>query len=431
MIDSIKVDAVVASTHLRSIKTGIWLYFILLIFEGAIRKWIFPGLSTPLLIIRDPIALWIILQVWYWKLLDFNIYLASMVAIGIITTFTALFLGHGNLFVALYGARIFILHFPLIFIIGKIFTREDVVKMGRAMLFISVPTIILVVLQFYSPQSAWVNRGVGGDTLGAGFSGALGFFRPPGFFSFTAGNTLFYSALGLFVFYFWLSNEKVNKILLILGTISLIAAIPLSLSRGLLFQLVISLIFVIIGLKFNVKYYKNLAITFVCVVILFFVVSQTAIFKTATDAFSARIETASSDEGGLKGTLIDRYVGLMAESIKIAMDQPLFGYGLGMGTNVGSILLSGHAGFLIAEEEWARIIGEIGPIFGILVILLRISLTIKIGIRSYLQLANETLLPWILFSLTFILLLNGSWAQPSALGFCVLISGLNIAALKT
>ena len=34
----------------------IWAYLWLLLFEGAIRKWIAPGLDAPLLVIRDPIV---------------------------------------------------------------------------------------------------------------------------------------------------------------------------------------------------------------------------------------------------------------------------------------------------------------------------------------------------------------------------------------
>lgn len=41
----------------KSLRKLLWLYFWLLIFEGALRKWILPGLSSPLLLVRDPVAL--------------------------------------------------------------------------------------------------------------------------------------------------------------------------------------------------------------------------------------------------------------------------------------------------------------------------------------------------------------------------------------
>src|SRR5277367_241759 len=46
------------------LKKLIWVYFLLLIFEGALRKWILPQLSAPLLVIRDPIALLIIWEAY-------------------------------------------------------------------------------------------------------------------------------------------------------------------------------------------------------------------------------------------------------------------------------------------------------------------------------------------------------------------------------
>src|SRR5262245_57354636 len=86
------------------IKRGIWLYFFLLIFEGALRKWVVPGLATPLLVIRDPIALLILVLAVRNGLFPATIYAYSMMLVGLVATFTALFLGHGALFVALFGA---------------------------------------------------------------------------------------------------------------------------------------------------------------------------------------------------------------------------------------------------------------------------------------------------------------------------------------
>ena len=35
----------------------IWVYFFLLMFEGVLRKWVLPGMSDPLMLIRDPFLL--------------------------------------------------------------------------------------------------------------------------------------------------------------------------------------------------------------------------------------------------------------------------------------------------------------------------------------------------------------------------------------
>src|SRR5690554_5178677 len=115
----------------KILKQGIWLYFLLLIFEGALRKWFLPGLATPLLIIRDPIALWLVLVTWKRGLLPSNWILSSIIIITIISVITTSIFGHGNFFVTVYGARIFLIHIPLIFVIGIIFTKEDVEKIGK------------------------------------------------------------------------------------------------------------------------------------------------------------------------------------------------------------------------------------------------------------------------------------------------------------
>ena len=188
----------------KQLKWGIWAYFFLLIFEGALRKWIFPGLSAPLLIVRDPLAIWLIYLAWSKHIFPINNYVTGMSAITIFAVGTTLIFGHGNIPVVLYGARILLVHFPFMFVIGHVFTKKDVLKLGKIVLALSLPMTILIILPFFSPQTAWVNRGVGGDLEGAGFSGALGYFRPSGTFSFTTGSTQFFALLACFIIYFWL-----------------------------------------------------------------------------------------------------------------------------------------------------------------------------------------------------------------------------------
>lgn len=422
---------VLPSVHSDEVlKRGIWIYFVLLIFEGALRKWFLPGLSTPLLIVRDPLALWLIYVSWSRGLLPANLYLSGFITIGIISYFSAVFLGHGNLLVALFGARIFLIHLPLVFVIGRALEREDVEKIGRLVLYIAIPMTILIGLQFYSPQSAWVNRGVGGDLEGAGFGGALGFFRPPGSFSFTNGNTLFYSLVSAYVFYFWVNPAQVSRLLLLCATAALIAAIPLSISRGLLFQVGVSLVFTLIAVLRKSEYLGRITKAIILGVIALVLLSNTIIFQKAVEAFSTRFESASETEGGLEGTLLDRFLGGLINALTESTEQPFWGYGLGMGTNVGSSLLTGSRGFLIAEGEWARLTGELGPLMGVAVIFLRLGVVAKIALASFKRMLAGDTLPWLLLSFGGLVVAQGPWAQPTALGFSTLIGGLMIASMR-
>jgi len=414
----------------RSIKTGIWVYFILLVFEGGLRKWILPGLSSPLLLIRDPVALWLIIVSWKRGILVFNSYIYITCIISVIALITAIFFGHGSLLVAIYGIRTLLLHFVLIFVIGAVFNRDDVLKIGKFVLLVSIPMTILVILQFYSPQSAWVNRGVGGDIAGGGFEGALGFFRPPGTFSFTNGIALYYSLLACFVFYFWVNKSKyISRALLIASSVALLMSIPLSISRTLVFSIAVIFAFMIMAILKQRNSIKQILIIIVGLLGTVIILSQLSIFKTATGALTTRFSNASTAEGGLQGTLGDRYLGGLLGAIVNSDQLPFFGYGVGMGTNVGSTLLTGRNQFLIAEGEWGRLVGELGIVMGLIIIIIRLAITFKLFLASY-RFLSVDFLPWLLVGYCVITVPQAQWAQPTALGFSVFVAGITIAALR-
>lgn len=416
---------------IKLLKRGIYAYLILLIFEGALRKWVLPELSAPLLVIRDPLAIWLIYISWKKNLIPYSGYLAAMLVLAVIGVATTLVVGHGNFSVTLFGARILLLHFPVMFVIGGIMDREDVIRIGKLILIISLPIVILTALQFYSPQSSWVNRGVGGDVEGSGFSGAMGFFRPSGTFSFTTGNSLFFSLVACFVLYFWISNTKVNRILLLLATVGVLASIPLSISRSLFFSIMVTLVFTVMAISRKPEYFSKLLLAVIAVMLLLAILSQTSFFNTATAAFTSRFENASSVEGGVASSLIERYFGGMISALSDTNALPFFGYGMGMGTNAGSAILTGDRAFLIAEGEWGRLIGEMGVLLGLGVIVVRLAFCIYISLASLRRLKFEDFLPWILLSYALLVIPQGQWAQPTSLGFSTLIGGLLLASLKS
>jgi hypothetical protein len=85
----------------------------------------------------------------------------------------------------LHGVRCDFLHVPLIFIMAKVPRAKNVIALAKVAVWIAIPYTALMVAQFRSPQSAWVNCGIGGSLEGAGFSaGIADRFRPPGTFNF-------------------------------------------------------------------------------------------------------------------------------------------------------------------------------------------------------------------------------------------------------
>jgi len=99
-----------------------------------------------------------------------------------------------------------------------------------------------------------------------------------------------------------------------------------------------------------------------------------------------------------------------------------------MGTNAAAGLLTGDRGFLLAEDEWDRVIQENGALLGLLYLFLRVAITFHLGRNAIDQLKVGNTLALLLFAAVALLMLNGQFAQPSALGFGALGAGLCLAA---
>ena len=96
----------------QRIRSVLWIYFLMLIFEGALRKWFLPSLSSVIAIIRDPIALYALFLGWplVWRQPWIN-WLKPLFCIVIVSFILAVTVGHGDLVVAYYGARIYLFIF--------------------------------------------------------------------------------------------------------------------------------------------------------------------------------------------------------------------------------------------------------------------------------------------------------------------------------
>ena len=416
---------------LTLLKRGIWLYFILLIFEGAIRRWVLPGFSNPLLVVRDILAIYLLFKAFQANNFPNHVFVSIMMWLGVVSIFIAIFLGHGNVWVALFGSRIFIIQFPMLFLIGGVFTKDDVLEMGKWFLILAIPMAALVTLQFFSPQSAWINKGIG-ENIQAGFAGANGYFRPPGTFSFITGLSSFFGLVAAFVFYFWLNTDKINRLLLLLSSFALLAAIPTSVSRTLFFECCISLLFFLCIQYAKPNFLRNMIQVFFGIVLVSILIINLPVLTVQIQTLIARFENANkSSEDGFQGAVIDRFFNGFTNAFeKMDSQYLLTGEGIGKGTNVGAQLLEGKVSFLVAEGEWGRLLGESGIIIGIIVIFFRVSMSINYTYASFQRIRYGEYLPWMLSSYGLLHFLNTGWSTATSLGFYVLMGGLILASLK-
>jgi hypothetical protein len=153
--------------------------------------------------------------------------------------------------------------------------------------------------------------------------------------------------------------------------------------------------------------------------------TQMPAFKDGMEAFSARWETSTTNEGGFKEAILDRVLDSLFGSFE---NVNYTGLGTGFSTNVGQKLLTAEVGFGASEGEWGRLLFDDGFILGGLVILYRVALAgavVFACIRAWRRRSPEAL---VFASAAFMLLLNGQWGQATTLGSAVIAGGLALAA---
>lgn len=415
----------------RKIQLLLWTYFWLVIFEGALRKWALPGLSTPLLLIREPFAFAAFVLGWpYLTRRPWSGWVGFLWILGFVALFLAISVGHRDLFTALFGARVLCFHLPLIFLFATVFTRDDVVAFCKAVAFTAIPMAGLIAMQYSLPQSHFLNLAPGGEE-GAGFSGALGKFRPPGTFSFTNGLTEFYGLAAACVLGLVIAGVRPLPKWIWLSAASLVVALPISISRGLLFKYAVVVGAVGASSILAGRNIKNLLVGAAVIGVVAFLAMRLPVVQDAQKAFTARWELATEVEGGeegVQGVLQNRVGGSTVGALSKAFDAPITGHGIGLGTNVGAMRATGKKAFLIAEGAWPVTIGELGPILGLVMIGLRIALAVFILQLSWRQAKRGNSLPLILAGYAVVLVVLGDTGQPTALGFLVLGAGLTLAA---
>lgn len=415
----------------KLLKSFIWLYVVLLIFEGALRKWVIPSLSDPLLIIRDPVVMAIYVMAFFTGRFPLNGFIVATAALAVGSTMASLFAGNTNPLVVAYGLRINYGHLPLIWIMAQVLTRKDVERLGCFLLLVAIPMTLVMVMQFRSPMNAPINRGIGSDEGGQIF-GAMGRIRPPGFFSFITGPQVFYPLVAAFFLHQATANRRLWWPVLIGCGLAVLVALPVSISRtAMLATGIVGIAFVLsmsragIGLGSKFKTVLTLGVVGIAV-------SFLPIFSEGREVFLARWETAAvSTEGDAWGGIIGRVLGGFTQPFYWAAKAPFFGHGIGVGSNVGARLLSGRVGFLLAEDEWGKIFLELGPLLGGAFIAFRVWIVLHLGLKALSALfQRRDNLPILILSAAAIPIALYQWAPPTLLGFAVVGGGLVLASMN-
>ena len=414
---------VLPPSDLRPLRWLVFAYVSLWVFEGALRKWVLPGLANPLLIIRDPVLL-----LMYGLALAKNVFPRNAFIIWIaIVAGAAMVVSMGAtdapLTVEIYGLRSDFMHLPLIFLLPAVLRREDLRAIGRWALTLSIPMAVLVVAQFGSGRASRLNAGAGAGTTM--LESTFGHIRPSGTFSYTNGLGSFTSLTLAFVLYHLLEKRVFPRLLWLASIPALLPLIILSGSRGA--AGIVGILFAtVLGISLAQKRYLVSALKLSAVIgVGIFVIGSFAVFKQGLSIFATRFGNASNVQTGFVGRFLESF----AKPYEVSGDIGMGGVGLGMGTNVAAGLLVGKRTFMVAEEEGARVIMESGPLVGTAFLLLRWVLAAYLLFRAWQALRQHaSTLPLLLFSTCFYSIMLGQFAQATELGFATIAAGLCLTA---
>ena len=414
--------------NLNGTRQLIWLYCIVWLVEGAFRKWIFPGWSLQLLLVRDPIVLMI-----YWSAIRARVFPDNgwikvywVISAGIAAqAFFQLFGTGTSVAVIAFGLRTFVLHLPLIWVVPAVFGRKEILALGKWVLYIAPFLAVLMVIQFEVGPDHWLN--VASIKGGAQIGSVFGRIRPPAIFSFITGPIHYFTLCTAFTIAGFLKRDFYPRWLLVLGVLSILLAMSVSASRS----LVIGCVVVAgCGGVAALRTGKNVGSVIgfgLVLMVAIGVLSRFEILKAGSAAFDERWKS-EEETGGSGGKLLaDRYGKSFTSALDWAGRVPIFGLGVGISSN----LATEHKSFEApVEGEWERVIYEIGPITGFLYLAFRAALSLKLVTSGLQSLRSDNSICILLGAACFADVLSGNVRQVTSYGYTCVCCGLCLAAFK-
>jgi hypothetical protein len=414
------------------LKKLFWAYFLLLIFEGALRKWVVPGLSAPLLLVRDPIGLLILLEAFHAKKWPEKwAAVSGFLAVGILLLCAIQMIVVENPWIAaIYGLRSYLLPFPVAFVMGENLTADDLRKFGLATLWILLPMTLLEVAQYIAPPGSILNTGAyeGGGQIYY----IAGHTRASGTFSFVAGPTDYVPMAAAFILYGLLRDKYSQKWLLWAAMGAVIISVPMIGARAVVFELVAVAACMGIAAFLGVSQLTKVFKIATPVIALFLLISLLPVFSRAALSLTSRFAEANRMEGGSAGQAMEnRAVVPVLYQLETA-DYTRNPVGIGMGQGAAAItkLLNGSVSFATGEGELGRVMAEFGPILGITFMMFRLALAIALLAQALAAARNHEPLALLLAPLTFAALIFSVCEQPTEQGFMVIGIAFTLAALK-
>jgi hypothetical protein len=440
----------VEERHRRLVVRVISAIYWLLIFEGVLRKWVAPQWGRQLFFVRDPLVILVYFLVFVKRTrLPRSGFLEVGCGLAIAGLGLAFLHGLGNpkmpAYILVYGWRNYFLYMPLAFIIARYFDLWDLAQLARRTLMVSIPIALLLLIQTRAPANAPINAGLGEGPDAAYLvnTSAYGVVRAQGPFTSDLGLSAFSASSLAIALAFWVlpaRSRPLGRPLLLVSTASILLCLGLSGSRGVLLwsTLMISGAFFGLFLVRPEMHFRATALILTLVGV--GVTALPILFPRVTTAFVTRWIHADMEESrryGQGGVLRRAYRDFLLFRVVLPSTPPV-GYGLGsagnaawrLGIRTELIPFKNQDEIDAAESDWGRNILELGPLFGCLYILFRISFAAWLA-RSAVAATRRSghSFPWLLCVYVAVMLLGEQITGNGTInGYAWLFAGFCMAA---
>lgn len=377
------VAAIAAPCAFLAIKywqRALFAVFVLMVFEGALRKWVFPSAQAQIYLLKDVI----LLAVYIGFLADgrkrrfatagvSSIKITFVIALifGIMEVFNP---NSPSILVGLMGLKVYFLYVPIAFILPYAFNSpEHFFTLIRRYLLLAIPVAVLGFVQVTAgPDSSLSTYVARSDTaaMGTVFGSEQELVRTSGTFSYISGYTAFltfiaFVALGCNFAYGW--RVKNNWVPIVTLTL-VVGAMFTTGSRAPVYGLIGAL--PIIGcFAVTAGVLSSKILVRFCLLIPVIALVALSISSRAFEGFMQRATEASTDSVG------DRAFSPIYETMYAISNAPIFGIGIGT-THPSAVAIMGvdwpwWLGDLLVEVEVARVSVETGILGLILIVALR------------------------------------------------------------
>jgi hypothetical protein len=355
--------------------------FVLLVFEGALRKWALPEAQTLIYLLKDAI----LLAVYLGFMLDNRRTLPAPAGAGLIKIVLVVGFIWGcievlnsnspSILVGVMGLKSYFLYAPIAFILPyAIKSREHLVVLIRRYLIMAIPVAVLGFIQIMAGPASSLNIYVSSSedptTILARF-GREDFVRTSGTFSYISGYTAFlgfvaFLAIGYNMALGW---RLKNNIIPIVALSLVVGAMFTTGSRGPIWILLATGP-VILWLAATSKVLSLQTAMRLGLLVPVITILALNLSPQAFQAFMERAEQADTSY------TLERAFAWFYQTMVVLSDEPFLGMGIGT-THPAALTIVG-AEFpwwlpdeLLTEEEMARVTVELGPIGLLLTYFLR------------------------------------------------------------